>query len=117
MARGKKLSDKDFWSILRKNRGLYARTARYIEKEFGVSYTRQAVRERAMMKPELYAEIVEESIDLAEEGLHDLMTSSLPNIKLNAIKLFLQSRGADRGYAEKSNVNHDGKIVIEFIDP
>ena len=42
-----KVSEKEFWEILRENAGLYSRTARAIEKQFNVSYSRQAVKERA----------------------------------------------------------------------
>ena len=113
----KKVTEKEFWTILRKNAGIYARTARAIESQFGISYSRQSVRERAEKRPDLLAEIIEENIDVAEEGLHDLMRSGQPNIKLKAIELFLKSKGSHRGYYEKQNVNHDGKIIFEFIDP
>lgn len=118
MAKIRKLSDKEFWTILRKNAGLFARTARAIEKEFGISYSRQAVRERAEKQPELLADILEETVDIAEEGLHDLMRSSLPNIKLKAIELYLKSKGSHRGYHQKEAVSHSGEVAVTvtFVD-
>jgi hypothetical protein len=118
MAKIRKLSDKEFWTILRKNAGLFARTARAIEKEFGMSYSRQAVRERAEKQPELLADILEETVDIAEEGLHDLMRSSLPNIKLKAIELYLKSKGSHRGYHQKETVSHSGEVAVTvtFVD-
>lgn len=118
MAKIRKLSDKEFWTILRKNAGLFARTARAIEKEFGMSYSRQAVRERAEKQPELLADILEETVDIAEEGLHDLMRSSLPNIKLKAIELYLKSKGSHRGYHQKEAVSHSGEVAVTvtFVD-
>lgn len=116
--RTRKLSEKEFWAILRKNAGLYARTARAIEKEFGISYTRQAVRARAEAKPEQLADILEESVDIAEEGLHDLMRSALPNVRLKAIELYLKTKGAHRGYTVKDSLTHSGEVgvVVKFID-
>lgn len=118
MAKPRKLSDKEFWAILRKNAGLFARTARAIEKEFGFSYSRQAVRERAEKQPELLADILEETVDIAEEGLHDLMRSALPNIKLKAIELYLKSKGSHRGYHQKEAVSHSGEVAVTvtFVD-
>lgn len=118
MAKIRKLSDKEFWTILRKNAGLFARTARAIEKEFGMSYSRQAVRERAEKQPDLLADILEETVDIAEEGLHDLMRSSLPNIKLKAIELYLKSKGSHRGYHQKEAVSHSGEVAVTvtFVD-
>lgn len=118
MAKLRKLSDKEFWAILRKNAGLFARTARAIEKEFGFPYSRQAVRERAEKQPTLLADILEETVDIAEEGLHDLMRSPLPNIRLKAIELYLKSKGSHRGYHQKDTVSHSGEVAVSvtFID-
>jgi len=118
MAKTRKISEKEFWAILRKNAGLYARTARAIEKEFNVSYTRQSVRERAEKNPAMLTDIREETVDIAEEGLIDLMWSNMPSVKLRAIEVYLKSKGADRGYAINHNVRHDGKVevLVEFVD-
>ena len=114
----RKLTDKEFWSILRKNAGLYARTARMIEKEFNITYTRQAVKSRAETNPERLADIIEENVDVAEEGLHDLMRSPLPNIRLKAIEMYLRTKGAHRGYFTKDSLKHEGevKVLVEFTD-
>lgn len=116
--RNRKLSDKEFWAILRKNAGLYARTARAIEKEFGISYSRQAVKLRAESRPEMLTDILEESVDIAEEGLHDLMRNTLPNVRLKAIELYLKSKGSHRGYFTKESVQHEGdlRVLVEFVD-
>ncbi len=42
-----KLTDDEFDEIYRENFGLCALTAKAIEKKYGISYSRQAVRERA----------------------------------------------------------------------
>jgi hypothetical protein len=116
--RTRKLSDKEFWTILRKNAGLFSRTARSIEKEFGISYTRQAVRSRAEKDPDTLRDILEETVDIAEEGLHDLMRSTLPNIRLKAIELYLKSKGANRGYHAKDTIAHSGEVSVNvtFVD-
>jgi hypothetical protein len=46
-----KITDEQFFAALRESAGLYARAARIIEKEYGVSYTRQSVKERAERHP------------------------------------------------------------------
>lgn len=114
----KKISEKEFWAILRKNAGIYARTARAIQNEFGFSFSRQAVRARAEQRPDLLNDIIEETVDIAEEGLHDLMRSSLPNIRLKAIELYLKSKGSHRGYHQKEAVSHSGEVSVSvtFVD-
>lgn len=102
MGKLRKISDKEFLTILRENAGLYARTAKAIERQFGVPYTRQAVRDRADKFPEEYADILEENVDVAEDGLHSLMQSGNENVKLRAIELYLKTRGKQRGYIERT---------------
>lgn len=99
----KRLSDKEFWTILRENAGLYARTARAIEKEFGISITRQSVRERAERKPNLLRDIHEQNLDLAEEGQHSLMRSKNERIRQKAIEFYLKTKGKERGYVVQVN--------------
>ncbi len=111
----KRLSDKEFWTILRKNAGIYARTARAIFNEYGIEYSRQAVRDRAMKKPELLQDIVEESLDIAEESLRSLMLSKNERIRFNAVEFFLRTKGRERGYVEKSInelLGKDGKDLF-----
>lgn len=118
IGKSRKLSENEFWTILRKNAGLYARTARAIQNEFGISYSRQAVRDRAEKCPDLLNDILEETVDIAEEGLHDLMRSPLPNIRLKAIELYLKSKGSHRGYHQKEAVSHSGEVSVNvtFVD-
>ena len=116
--KAKKLSDAQFWAILRKNAGIFGRTARMIEKEYGFTYSRQAVRERAMAHTELLADIDEENVDIAEEGLHDLMRSGNPSVKLKAIETYLKAKGSHRGYYEKqkTQVEGDVAVTVRFVD-
>lgn len=116
--RGHKLSDAQFWAILRDNLGLFAMTSKAIEKKFGISYTRQAVRARAMQNPELLAEIEEENIDVAEGSLHQLMRSGSENVRLKAIETFLKAKGTHRGYYEKQKQTHEGdvSVTVRFVD-
>lgn len=109
----KRLSDKEFWSILRENAGLYARTARAISKVFGMSYTRQSVKERAEKKPDLLNDILEENFDIAEEGLHSLMRSKNENIRFRAVEFFLKTKGKERGYIERTELTgKDSKDLL-----
>src|SRR5690606_10614049 len=112
-----RISDKEFWTILKENGGLYARTARAIRHQFNIEYSRQAVANRAEKKPDKLKEIHEENIDVAEEGLFTLMRSSTESIKLRSIELFLKTKGKHRGYIEKTEHDHtsNGKGFFDFL--
>ncbi len=118
MAKLRKISDKEFFAVLRENAGLYARTAKAIEKQFSVTYSRQAVRDRAEKFPDVLADINEENVDIAEEGLHSLIRSKNDNIRLRAIELYLKTKGKKRGYVEKQEVENSGvqTIQIEYVN-
>ena len=94
-----RLSDKEFWAILRENAGLFSRTARAIKKQYGIEFSRQAVEARAKKKPELLQDIFEENLDIAEEGLIALMRSKDWKAKQRAIEFYLKNKGKSRGYA------------------
>ena len=95
-----KISDKDFLAILRVNGGIFAKTARAIREQLGVEITRQAVRDRALKHPDELADIEEETADLAEQGLHELLRSDNEAIRFRAIDLYLKTKGRKRGYVE-----------------
>ena len=117
MAKLRKISDKEFLAILRENGGLYARTAKAIENQFKIRYSRQAVRDRAVKFPEEVADIEEENVDIAEEGLHSLMRSENETVRLRAIELYLKTKGKKRGYIEKTEQEVTvNKIEVEFIE-
>ena len=113
MNKGSKISDEQFLSILRENAGLFAKTARAIREQFGVEYSRQAVRVRAGNHPDEVLDIAEENLDVAEEGLLSLLKSPNDNIRLRAIELLLKTKGKMRGYTEKSEVVVSGSLSIE----
>lgn len=96
----KKITEKQFWAILRANGGIFARTARVIEAQIGMNYSRQAVRDRASKKPEELADIEEHNTDLAEEVLHQLLKSGDEKIQADIAKFYLKTKGKKRGYIE-----------------
>jgi len=81
-----KISDEEFLSFLRENCGLFSKTAEAISKHFGISYSRQAVFEKAKKFPQEIEDIREANLDIAEDGLHTLLLIS-PTIFVIAIKL------------------------------
>lgn len=101
MGKYKQISKKEFLAILRANAGLYARTAHAIEKQFGRKYTRQAVKKRAERYPEILADIQEQNIEIAEEGLHDVMRSPDERLKYKACEFYLRTIGKYKGYVEQ----------------
>jgi hypothetical protein len=42
-----KLTEEQFSKALKKNKGHFGKTARYIRQHYGIAYSRQAVRQRA----------------------------------------------------------------------
>ena len=115
-----KVSDNEFWAILRENAGIYARTARAIENHFNVSYSRQAVKDRAEKDMDRLNDIRDQNFDVAEEGLHSLMRSKNARIKLDSTKFYLERKGKDRGYSQRQEITGaDGmptKFEIEIIE-
>ena len=114
---GKRLTDKEFWRILRANGGLFARTAKAIEKEFKRDYARQSVRERALKDPEQLADIEEQNTDTAEEVLFGLFRSNDERVRADVAKFYLKHKGKKRGYVEKSEVELSGTLQTELITP
>lgn len=107
-----KISKAQFLSVLRENAGLFARTARAIEQQFKVSYTRAAVAQRAKDYPDELLDIDEQNLDIAEEGLHSLMRSRDENVRLRAISLYLNQKGRRRGYGQTADL-----VVKHTIQP
>ena len=114
----KKLTETQFWALLKENGGIFARTARAAKANFGIDITRQSIRERANRNPEKLLEILEENVDVAEEGLLALMRSKDEKVRLRAIEFFLKSKGSNRGYFEKSKQTLEGDVAVtvRFIE-
>lgn len=109
-----KISDEEFIAILRENAGIYARTARAIEKQYKIPFSRQSVRSRAETFKDALADIQDENVDVAEEGLHTLMRSKNPTIQLKAIDLFLRAKGRVRGYGDRLDLTSGDKPLEPF---
>lgn len=94
------LPDGQFWQMLEEAGGIYARAARLIERVYGISMSRQNVRQRALKDPERLNDIRENKIDHAEEVITDLLKSQNEAIRLRAAELLLtrHGRGIARGY-------------------
>lgn len=108
-----KLSDSQFFSILRENAGLFARTATAIREKYGITYSRQAVRQRAKDNQEELDDIEEEGLDNAESGMIDLLNSENEDIKFKACQFVLKTKGKKRGYIERQEITGtDGKDLI-----
>ena len=88
-----KLSEEQFWSMLRKNCGIYFKTAKAIREKYKIKYSRQAVRDRALSKPDLLKDIREQNIDKAEDVLHCLMTSDDENVQYSLVSDILDLLG------------------------
>jgi hypothetical protein len=99
-----RLSNKEFWECLSEAGGLYARCARIINEKYCMSFTRQAVRERAEKDPDQLMQIVETTLDVAEEKYLQLFESTNERIKLKALQFYLRTKGKDRGYTLRDEV-------------
>ena len=101
-----KVDQSQFEEAIRKTGGLYSATAQYIKKKWKIDITRQAIKDRAEKNPELLEEVREASKDKAESVVFDIMTKSNDANRLKAATYYLDRLGTDRGYINKSNVDH-----------
>ncbi len=110
-----KVTEKQLWDALRANGGLFARTARELSAKIGQPITRQAVRDRALKKPELLEDIKGESLDVAEEVLTSIIRGKDKRLALDATKFYLKTQGKSRGYVERieTEIQEQGSIDIE----
>lgn len=108
-----KLSSKEFWAILRANGGIFGRTAKAIREKYEISFTRQAVRSRAEKFPDKLSDIREETIDIAEGVLHELMDGDDARVKADVAKFYLKTIGKNRGYVEREE--HDVKLNVNEL--
>lgn len=112
-----KLSDEQFLSFLRANAGIYARTARSIQKELGIEITRQSVRERALKHPDILQDIEDDNIDAAEEKLKYFLNPPAKDdvplmLQWRTAELIVRTKGKKRGWVERSELTgSDGKSL------
>jgi CRP-like cAMP-binding protein len=95
----------EFFNILRKNKGIYSKTAEEISQTYGVNYTRQAVRQRALEHPEIYQDIIDQYVDKALENMDSLMDSKDERVKMKASETMLKYLGYRFGLVEKTNLD------------
>ncbi len=106
-----KLSDEAFLSILRENAGLFANTAKAIEEKYGINYSRQAVRQRALDHKDVLEDIEDEALDIAEAGMLTLSRSQNEDTKFKACQFILKTKGKRRGYGDSLDMNLSGGIT------
>ena len=111
-----KVSDEEFWAELRKNKALYSRTARALEKKYDITYARQSVKERAEKDIDQLNDIVEENLDVAEEIHHKLMLSEDEKIQIKATQFYLKNKGKGRGYVEKQQIEINEPKPFTWFD-
>lgn len=111
-----KVTDVEFWSALRKNKALYSRTARALELKYNITYSRQAVKERAEKDLDQLNDIVEENLDVAEEVHHNLMMSKDEKIQIKASQFYLKNKGKGRGYIEKQQIEINEPKPFKWFD-
>ena len=116
MNNGSKISDEQFLSVLMENGGLYAMTARAIETQFDIAYSRQAVRDRALKHPDTLEDIKEENLDTAEAGLYSLMRSTDDRIKFGAIAFYLKNKAKRRGYSEREVLGEGDNELRIYVE-
>lgn len=98
------LNDELFWKALEENAGLFARTKRYIEQKYKITYTRSAIEIRAKKEPERLAQIQEQFVDDAEETVVTIMRIGQPALRLKAAEIILKAKGRRRGYSDRPSV-------------
>ena len=114
-----RLTDDEFYNILRENNGLYSRTAKAIESRYQIDYTRQAVYDRASKQPEVLQEIREGRVDKAEQVHDDLLDDPDPRIRKDAAQFILKTLAKKRGYVERVEnavTDNDGNNIQPIIN-
>ena len=116
-----KVKEGVFWKYLEANGGIFARTAAAITEHEGLSITRQAVRNRALLNKEKYNEILETLKDKAESNVHNLMNDAEnESVRLKANIEWLNKMAKDRGWGDtpievKPTVNVENKVSLDDI--
>lgn len=110
-----KLSDDEFFSAVREAGGLYHVAMKLIKKNYKIDITRQAVRQRCLAHPEIMADIKDQNLDIALEGLHSLLKSDDEKVKLGAVKYYLDNQGKHLGFNEGNKEQPPTKLEIEII--
>ncbi|WP_158991683.1 hypothetical protein [Mucilaginibacter sp. L196] len=110
-----KISDEEFFDVLKANAGILARTARAIEKKYGISFSRQAVEDRAKRSPDKLNEIRAAAIDDAEEILISLMHTGSEKIRADIVKFYLKTQGKGRGYTERIEQYSTGEFMVKTV--
>ena len=107
-----------FLVALKASRGLYAETARFISRVYGINYTRQSVRERVNRRFKKHIEEIRQtSLDKAERTLLDLMGPNVPDrVRLQAATFYLRKQGKERGYADGLDINLNETITVQVKD-
>lgn len=108
-----KVTKEQFLVSLRKALGNYTVCAKIIEKEFDVTYTRQAAEDRAKNYPEELADIIEYGCDFAESVVVNIMKDGKGAVNLKAAVDWLNAKGTHRGWGNKTQIEIKGN---EFLD-
>jgi len=116
LSKVRKISDDEFKAYFLENAGIYARTAHYITNEIGIPYTRQAVRQRAMLHPDLIEESRGGMLDIAKSGLRSSMFSKNEAVKLRACLEVMDRLGEEEGWTKNINIQQKQNPYLE-LDP
>jgi len=101
-----KVTDEQFIETLTENDGMFALTAKAIQKKYNVSYTRQAVYQRAQNFAEELATMDEELIDTADKNIRKFLNNDAdPERQFKMTIYVLNNRGAARGYGKYAKPN------------
>lgn len=106
---------------------MYGLTAIAIQKKYGIPYTRQAVRERALRHPDFIKELEEENFEIVNLTFLELMKQKENlYVRLNTAKFYattkckeqFNTRFDEKPKTElKQQVIRIGKSVLRFFVP
>lgn len=109
MARNNKYTADEVIKAIEEAKGILAEAARIL------GCTRRTVHNYVNRYPTVrtvYEDETEKSVDFAEGKLMDLIRAK----NVSAIIFFLKTKAKHRGYVERQEIAHDGKIQIEFVN-
>lgn len=110
-----KVSDIQFWAVLRESYGVYAKAARLLKQAYDIDISRQAIHSRATRHPDKLEDCRAYILDDAEQVLVSLLRSKDDKVRLGAAKHITDKRGSSAGWVAKQQTEHSGTVQIQSV--
>lgn len=106
-----KLTEEQFLGALEQANGIFGDTPAIILEAYGITLTRQAVRQRALLFPDLLKQMRLDSVIDAEDTVRDIMKNGADGLKLKAGEYLLDRLGKSVGYTPKQEIDNHLDLI------